>query len=154
MEDYADRLTAERMRRVSNGYSFSGKSKTELLREKITWSTLRRVDKLIHEVQKIENLQGHEYDAIRKTVKDGHLIVTGENTIEERAPGLGGSFTYCTLGEPVELDKVLNGEVLPEWDALGAALFHMATNVALDPGQSREADDYLGTTGDQHVWLI
>ena len=154
MEDYADRLTAERMRRVTNGYSFSGKSKTILLREKVTWSALKKSDKVLNEVQKIENLHGHEYDAIGKTVRDGHLIVTGENTIEERAPGLGDSFTYCTLGEPVELDKVLNGEMLPEWDALGAALFHMASNVALDPAQAREKDDYLGKASDQHVWLI
>lgn len=42
-------------------------------------------------------------------MKDGELIVTGEKAVEERAEGLGGSFTYCTLGDPVELDKILSG---------------------------------------------
>ena len=117
MEDYADRLTAERVRRVSNGYSFSGNQRTELLRRRITWSALRRSDKVLDEVQKIENLQGHEYDAIAKTVKNGELIVTGEKAVTDQVDGLGGTFTYCTLGDPVELDSLLTGKALP---ALGA----------------------------------
>lgn len=35
MEDYADRLTAERVRRVIIGYDFTGTQKTELLRERL-----------------------------------------------------------------------------------------------------------------------
>ena len=154
MEDYADRLTAERMRRVINGYEFSGTQRTELLREKITWSKLKKAEKLTETVEKIENLHDHEYDAIKKTVKDGELIVTGEKAVTEKATGLGGFFTYCTLGDPVELDKLLNGESLPPWEPLGAMLFNMATNRALDPGTVREADSYLGEADGRHVWLI
>ncbi|SLN77875.1 hypothetical protein OCH7691_04581 [Oceanibacterium hippocampi] len=108
----------------------------------------------MHKVEGIENLHGHEYDRIKKTVKDGELIVTGEKIVEERAEGLGGSFTYCTLGAPVALDKILSGETLPSYEGIGAALFHMATNRALDPAAVREADFYLGATEGQHVWLI
>lgn len=68
--------------------------------------------------------------------------------------GLGGTFTYCTLGDPVELDKVLSGETLPPYASLGVALFHMATNHALDPAAVREDDFYLGPTENLHVWLI
>ena len=68
--------------------------------------------------------------------------------------GLGGSFTYCTLGDPIELDRLLNGESLPPWKPLGAMLFNMATNHALDPGTVREDDCYLGKAGERHVWLI
>ena len=154
MEDYADRLTAERMRRVSEGYSFNGTLKTELLRQKITWSVLKGSGKLLDEIRKTENLQAHEFDKVSKTVKDGELIVTGENALTERTEGLGGSFTYCTLGDPVELDKILSGEILPSYDALGAVLFNMATNRAFDPARLRKADSYLGQANDQHLWLI
>lgn len=154
MEDYADRITAERLRRVINGYDFKGTQKTELLRERLNWRTLSNSGDLVHKVEAIENLHGHEYDRIKKEVKDGELIVTGEKTVAERAEGLGGSFTYCTLGDPVELDKVLNGETLPPYAGLGAALFHMATNHALDPAAVREDDFYLGAMEGQHVWLI
>lgn len=154
MEDYADRLTAERVRRVIKGYAFKGTQRTELLRERLNWRALTNAGDLVHKVEAIENLHGHEYDRIRKDVKDGELIVTGEKTVAERAEGLGGSFTYCTLGDPVELDKMLTGETLPPYAGLGAALFHMATNHALDPASVREGDFYLGTTEGQHVWLI
>lgn len=154
MEDYADRLTAERARRVINGYAFEGTQRTELLREKITWTNLRNADRLTQWVEALENLYGHEYDRIKKTVKDGELIVTGEKDVTERTEGLGGTFTYCTLGDPIELDKVLSGETRPSYDGIGAVLFHMATNRALDPATIREDDFYLGATEDQHVWLI
>ena len=154
MEAYADHLTAERLRRVINGYAFKGTQKTELQREKLTWTSLKNADKLTTSVEAIENLHGHEYDTIKKEVKDGELIVTGEKTVAERTEGLGGTFTYCTLGDPVELDKVLSGETLPPYTGLGAALFHMATNHALDPAAVREDDFYLGATEGQHVWLI
>jgi len=154
MEDYADRLTAERVRRVINGYDFKGTQKTELLRERLNWRSISNAADLVHKVEAIENLHGHEYDRIKKDVKDGELIVTGEKTVTERAEGLGGTFTYCTLGDPVELDKVLSGETLPPYAGLGAALFHMATNHAVDPAAVREDDFYLGATEGQHVWLI
>ena len=154
MENYAEFLTAERVKRAINGYAFTGTQRTEFMREKITWSRLQKADKLTESVEEIENCHGHEYDAIKKTVKDGELIVTGEKVIEERAEGLGGSFTYCTLGDPLELDKVLSGEMLPPYDGIGAALFHMATNRALDSATVREEDCYLGEVDGQHIWLI
>jgi adenine-specific DNA-methyltransferase len=157
MEDYADRLTAERVRRAINGYAFQGTQRTELLREKITWSALKRADTLVQKVEGIENLHSHEYDRIKKEI-DGELIVTGEKTVDERAEGLGGAFTYCTLGDPVELDKVLTGESLPSFASIGAALFHMATNRALDPAtthaRAKQKEFYLGEADGRHVWLI
>ncbi|MCA8927009.1 MAG: site-specific DNA-methyltransferase [Alphaproteobacteria bacterium] len=154
MEDYADRLTAERIRRVINGYDFKGTQRSELFRDRLNWRALTKADELVHKVEGIENLHRHEYDRIKKEVKGGELIVTGEKTVAERAEGLGGTFTYCTLGAPVELDKVLSGETLPPYEGIGAALFHMATNRALDPATVRDDDFYLGATEGQHVWLI
>ncbi len=154
MEDYADRLTAERVRRVINGYDFKGTQKTELLRERLNWRALTSAVEIVQKVAAIETLHGHEYDRIKKEVSDAELVVTGEKTVDERAEGLGGTFTYCTLGDPVELDKVLSGETLPSFAGLGAPLFHMATNRAIDPAAMREADFYLGATEGQHVWLI
>jgi len=154
MENYADKLTAERMRRVINGYEFKGTQKTELFRVKLNWRTIEKAANLVHKVEGVENLEAHRFDRIVKQVKDGELIVTGEKTVAERAEGLGGSFTYCSLGPPVELDKILTGETLPAYGALGSALFHMATNRACDPTAIRQADFYLGATEGQRLWLI
>jgi adenine-specific DNA-methyltransferase len=154
MEDYADRLTAERVRRVINGYAFKGTQKTELLRESLTWTKLRGADRLTGLVEKIENLHKHEFDRITKQVKDGDLIVTGEKTVDERAEGLGGSFTYCTLGDPVELDAILTGADLPGFDALGGILFHMATSQPAPPDQTDAGRFYVGEVNRTRVWMI
>ena len=50
-----------------------------------------------------------------------------DKTLQE---GLGGSFTYCTLGEPIELEGMLTGEALPEYSALAAYLLHVASGVS------------------------
>ncbi|SHG92996.1 site-specific DNA-methyltransferase [Bradyrhizobium erythrophlei] len=154
MEDYADKLTAERVRRVIKGYKFEGTQKTELLREYLNWRAIERAEDLVQRVKGIENLEGPDFDRVTKQVKGGELIVTGEKAVTKRAEGLGGAFTYCTLDDPVELDKVLSGESLPSYAAIGTALFHMATNQALDPKAIRQKDFYLGETESQHVWLI
>ena len=154
MEDYADRTTAERVRRVINGYSYTGTKRTELIREKITWSQLRRADQLIKRVEDCQNLHAHKYDKINRAVKNGELIVSGETSVEEKTEGLGGTFSYCTLGDPVELDRILKGDDLPPYENLGAVLFHMATSGVLDPGCLREADFYIGEANGRRVWLI
>lgn len=154
MENYADALTAERVRRVSGGYDFTGTQRAELLRERISWRTLAGASEVVARVQGIENLHGHEYDRVKKEVKGSELIVTGENAISDKADGLGGTFTYCSLGKAVELDKILSGETLPPFAGLGAALFHMATNQPFVLSAARENDFYLGATEGQHVWLI
>jgi adenine-specific DNA-methyltransferase len=154
MEDYADQLTAQRVRRVIQGYDFEGTKRTELMRERLNWRTIRSSADLVHNVEAIENLHSHEYDRIKKKVKDGELIVIGEKIIDDRVEGLGGSFTYCTLGAPIQLDKVLSGDSLPSFAGIGAVLYHMATNRALEPGTVREDEFYLGATEGQHVWLI
>ncbi|WP_430465459.1 site-specific DNA-methyltransferase [Tabrizicola sp.] len=154
MEDYADRLTAERVRRVINGYAFTGTQKTELAREKLNWRAIEKAADLVHKVQAIENLHGHEYDRIKKEVKDGELVVTGEKTVAERAEGLGGTFSYCTLGDPVELDRILTGVDLPAFEALGPVLYHMATAEVADPAVLNAADFFLGEASAYVVWMI
>jgi adenine-specific DNA-methyltransferase len=154
MEDYADKLTAERVRRAIKGYKFEGTQKTELLREPLNWRALTNADDLVHRVEGIENLEGRSYDRVAKQVKNEELIVVGEKAVTKRADGLGGAFTYCTLGDPIELDELLKGNTLPSYAALGAALFHMGTNRAFDPTSARPKDFYLGHADGHFVWLI
>lgn len=150
----ADTLTAERVRRIIKGYDFKGTQKTELFRERISWRTLEKPGAVTDKVQAIENLHGHEFDSIRKEIKDSELIVTGERIVAERTEGLGGEFTYCSLGAAVELDKILTGDTLPETAALGSVLFHTATNRAFVPAIARLDKGYLGSSGGQHIWLL
>ena len=170
-EDYADTLTAERVRRAIQGYAWSGTQRETLLEEKITLTQFKKAAQWLAKVDAIERAEGflgdaaqgelggvaakrRRFDKIETKIDDGVLRVQGVRRISERAPGLGGRFTYCTLGEPVELEKLLSGEHLPEAAALGAWLFYTATGGALPPLPVNAPRFYLGEAQDRHVWLV
>ncbi|MCK8462399.1 site-specific DNA-methyltransferase [Aliiroseovarius sp. S1339] len=73
---------------------------------------------------------------------------------DELKNGYDAKFTYCTLGDAIEMDTILTGQNLPAYDQLGALLFHMATNHPLDPSGVDQEARYLGESEDLHVWLI
>ncbi len=167
-EDYADTLTAERVRRAIHGYAWVGTQRETLLEQKITLTQLKKADALLAQVDAIKAREGlaegdladqgstpdKRFDSIDARVDDGVLRVEGVRRVSERAPGLGGSFTYCTLGEPISLEKMLSGEHLPTAQALGEWLFHTATGGTLPPAPADAPAWYLGRAQDRHVWLV
>ena len=44
-----------------------------------------------------------------------------------RRAGLGGSFTYCELGEEINIEKMLTGESLPSYETLARMALYTAT---------------------------
>ena len=175
-EAYADTLTAERVRRAIHGYAWSGTQRETLLEEKITLTQFKKAAEWLAKVDAIKRAEGlaeegdgkgdlvdqavpqsalqKRFDKIEAKMDDGVLRVEGVRRISELAPGLGGGFTYCTLGEAVELEKLLSGEKLPAFDALGAWLFYTATGGALPPAPANAPEWYLGQAQDAHVWLV
>ena len=99
-EDYADTITAERVRRVINGVPTA---RDESLRE-----------------------------------------------------GLGGSFTYCTLGEPIEIEEMLTGEALPSYSSLAAYLLHTASGISAGAAslESQNDDGLFYTNGSTDYYLL
>lgn len=167
-EDYADRITAERVRRVINGYAWVGTQREELLRDKVTWSKLQKSAGLLEQVKAIKQREGfsdrpdlarvppekRRFDKVNVKMDDGVLLVEGEKKISERVEGLGGEFTYCTLGEPIDVEKILSGQQLPDYASLAAWLFYTATGATLDKSRVKEKEFFIGRAQDRHVWLI
>jgi adenine-specific DNA-methyltransferase len=167
-EDYADRLTAERVRRAIRGYAWVGTQREPLLEEKLTFTQFKKADQWLAKIDAIKAREGFadgdlaeqgtskrkRFDKIAVKIDDGVLRVEGEKRISERVEGLGGEFTYCTLGDPIELEKLLSGEDLPSFEALGAWLFHTATGGTLPARPEGAPVWYLGEAKDRHVWLI
>jgi adenine-specific DNA-methyltransferase len=177
-EDYADRLTAERVRRAIKGYAWVGAQRETLLEEKINFTQFKKADEWLAKVQAIRVREGFveesaqmelgalapsaksakkvkkRFDKINVELKDGVLRVEGEKRISQMVDGLGSEFTYCTLGEPLDIEKLLSGEALPAFDALGAWLFHTATGGTLLPKPKSAPPWYLGEAKDAHVWLV
>lgn len=98
MEDYADNLTAERLRRVIRGVP---NSKNELLKE-----------------------------------------------------GLGGTFSYFTLGDPIEMESMLHGTRLPTYENLARYVFYTATGEEFDINKVDEASNYIGSSREYDVYLF
>lgn len=153
-ENYADDTTAERIRRVINGYAFSGTKKDILHQENITFTSLKKADKILETIQSIENLERHNYTSIKKEIDKDVLTVIGEKKVSKKVDGIGGSFTYCTLGEPIDIDKILTGENLPDYQSIGSWLFHTATGEALNVKNIKEKEYFLGESNAYCVWLI
>ena len=60
--------------------------------------------------------------------------------------GLGGSFTYCTLGEPLDFETMLRGDSLPAYAELAVYLLYTATGISVDwtTLESREDGWFFG----------
>ncbi|MCH2547709.1 MAG: site-specific DNA-methyltransferase [Alphaproteobacteria bacterium] len=68
--------------------------------------------------------------------------------------GLGGSFTFANLGEAFDIDKILTGESLPEYNALAQYVFYTATGESLDTQVKPRADFFVGESALFEVYLI
>ena len=99
-EDYADTITAERVRRVINGVP----------------------------------------DASNATLREG----------------LGGTFTYCTLGKPIEVEAMLTGESLPEFSVLAANLLHTTSGISVgsDTLESQNSDGFFYSDDNNDYYLL
>lgn len=98
-EDYADKLTAERVRRVAGGVP---------------------------------------------TAKDKNL-----------KNGLGGTFTYCALGEPLDLDRFFDGKGAPTYEQVARYVTYTATghSVSEVPVEARK-DWFVAEVGEFRIHLI
>ena len=67
--------------------------------------------------------------------------------------GLGGSFTFCTLGEELSVENMLTGKNLPDYETLAHHLAHVARGITLD--RIKQGADYLyAETQDECFYLI
>ncbi len=97
-EDYADKVTAERVRRVIKGV---------------------------------------------KDAKDENL-----------KKGLGGTFSYFKLGDPIEMETLLTGEKLPSYQELARYIFFTATGEQLDESQIDEKRFFIGKNQTYEVFMF
>ncbi|WNC72718.1 site-specific DNA-methyltransferase [Thalassotalea psychrophila] len=154
-EDYANDLTAERIRRSINGYSFKGTYKEEFLKEKISWRSLsKKFQQLLEKVDHIENEQLVNFDKIKKEIKDNFITVTGERKEENTMAGLGGSFTYCTLGDPIQVESLLTGKGMPSFESLAKYVFYTVTGCSIDKVAKASVDGLIGETNSYRIHLF
>jgi len=140
-------ITRERVKKVITGYEFTGIHYDELYKERITWNAFEKKHaEILDRVESMERLEGAGYDSVKKEIKNGTLTVTGERRIEKKVPGLDGSFTFCTLGEPIAVESLLTGKGLPAFETLARYVFYTATGRSLETVAEPSMDGFIGET--------
>ena len=67
--------------------------------------------------------------------------------------GLGGSFTYCSLGEEINEEKLIKGKSLPSYKVLAGYIYWTATGCTLDKVNENE-DFYIGKTAKNTAFFV
>lgn len=102
MMDYANNITAERMRRAISGYPFKGKKEEEIYSKKLTAKNILKAEEFLKEAETISIKKANEYTKISKPkIADNFLKVIGTKIYDEKMEGLGGAFDYYELGAPL-----------------------------------------------------
>ena len=113
--DYAERITAERVKTAMTGYDFTGETKEILYSKKLTISNLPKAKALLDEALSIGEFYKNDYTKISKpTIADNCIRVIGTKEYTDRMEGLGGAFDFYELGKPLFVDGQLNNEVSEE----------------------------------------
>lgn len=101
-KDIANNVTAQRLSRVINGYSYTGVERQLLLEEKITVTNFKKSETIMKKVEKIKIEQTDKYSAFETKIEvrsNAFIAFYGKNQIEVTKPGLGGGFRFCDLGD-------------------------------------------------------
>lgn len=148
--DYAEEITAERVRRVMAGYPYKGKIKEEIYRKALTSSNLVKVPQFLAEANSIRESNSERFTKIAKpTVKDNAIVVVGEHNIDGTMPGLGGGFDFYELGESLFTAEDTLNESIGE-DKIREYIYFSETRQHLSRPQSKEFPyllDYCDGTG-------
>lgn len=151
--DVAQYGTSNRLRKVIQGYPFRGTSREELYRKKLDLRSLQDSEQIIEDIKALEEREIDNFTNLKKEVKDGDLVVTGENIIEDFKEGLGGGFQYYRLSaEPLfEAGGPIRSDVT--FAQLAEFVWFMETGA----GRSSEeigTSAYLGTYKNCAVFLL
>lgn len=113
MEDYAEKITSERLKKVIQGYDYTGIEKINLKQYSINITNLKKAEKIIANYESYRN--NREYDDVKIKLIDDKITIEGIKRINSKKEGLGGSFDYIELGKFLfNSNDLLNEEVEEE----------------------------------------
>lgn len=145
MMDYADVITAERVRRVMTGYSFKGETKEDIYCKKLTPKNILKAKDILKEAERISAERAPEFTKISKPkIQDDCLKVIGTKVYDEFMPGIGGSFDFYELGNPI-FDKDGNINSAVDEDKVREYVFYTETRSYLTRERSPKTKYLLDT---------
>jgi adenine-specific DNA-methyltransferase len=99
-------------------------------------------------------LEAEDY-ADKLTAERVRLAAKGvaESKDEAVRKGLGGSFTYCELGEPMDMERFFDGATPPAFDQVARYVAYTATGATLNIAKDG-SDHFIGEAGGYRLHLI
>lgn len=141
MEDYADSITAERVKRVIHGYPVN--KKEVLYDTAITTRNIKDGAALFADAKDIADQAKETYDKVEgPKVVEGHLQVLGIEKAKENQKGTGGDFSFYELGAPLFQGEALNAAV--DISTIRGYVYFMETRQPL-PDVKADEPYYLGS---------
>jgi len=72
----------------------------------------------------------------------------------ELKKGLGGGFSYFTLGNAIDANAVLTGKSLPSYEEMARFVFYSATGAPFDAKKINKKKGYIGESEEYEVYLL
>lgn len=102
MMDYAEAITAERVKIVSTGYTYKGTTNEVIYSKELTLKNITNVAEIINEANLIASEKSSLFTKIGKPkIEDNCIKVIGTKEYDGLMEGTGGSFDYYELGQPL-----------------------------------------------------
>ena len=145
MGDYAESITAERVKRVICGYKAEEDKEIAIYDEELRISNLDEAEDMLKDAKKAkkEAKDSGMYDRVgNPKISDNHLQVIATVKATEEIVGTGGSFRYFELGDPIFIGDRLNEDIGE--DEIRKYVYFTETK---QPLEARRADEssYMGT---------
>ena len=93
-ESICENITYPRVKKIIEGYSFTGKKEEILFEKKLSLKDLEDSQSILSTVQKIKNLNNRKYHRISTSFRDGILKVIGEWDTKEGVEGIPANVKY------------------------------------------------------------
>jgi len=68
--------------------------------------------------------------------------------------GLGGSFSFIEVGNPMQLESLLKGDKLPSYEDLAGYVFYTATGEEFDSRAIKRKTYFIGESSRYDVYLL
>lgn len=83
-------------------------------------------------------------------------VIKGVKTAksEKLKKGTGGTFSYFTLGDPIEMESILRGKKMPSYQEFAKYLFYTATGEEFEAKQLKEKEHFIGESRNYEVYLF
>lgn len=107
-----------------------------------------------HAVLQLNKEDGGNRKFILVEMEDYADEITAERVRRVIKKGLGGSFSYFELGDPIEMESILSGKNLPSFKELARYVFYTATGEEFDESKLDEKRQFIGESKTHEVFLF